>query len=249
MITNSISGTKLLYLEDTYQSEHNATVTSTQEVDGKGTALILDQTIFYPQGGGQPADQGKISNSNGGCFIVKDVRLIDGIVYHFGQFIQGTIAPDEKVTLTIEMPRRLLHARLHSAGHLIDAAVQSLGLPLTPTKGYHFPDGPYVEYLGEIAADGREDIRLHLEQKVNELINSQFQSEIITTSKAELAELCSSVPHYVSEDKPVRVVTFVPKLGCPCGGTHVKNSEEIKEISLTKLRVKSGQTRISYKLI
>ena len=248
MITDSISGTKLLYLDDTYQSAGTAVITSIEEIDGKGMAIILDQTIFYPQGGGQPADQGQISNNSGNCFMVNDVRSIDGVVHHFGQFSGGTIAVNETVNLSIDMQRRLLNARLHSAGHLIDAAVQSLQLPLTPTKGYHFPDGPYVEYSGEIAADTREDIRLQLEKKANELIHSQIGVEVITTNKAELANLCSFVPDYVSDQKPIRLVTFVPKLGCPCGGTHVQNSQEIKEIKLTKLRIKGGQTRISYQL-
>jgi len=246
MITDSIPATKLLYLEDTYQFNGTGIIVSMQEVEGKGTSIILDQTIFYPQGGGQPADQGEIRTKGGARFAVTDVRMIDGVVHHFGNLAQGILVANEEAILTVDPERRQLHARLHSAGHLIDAAVQLVGLSLAPTKGYHFPDGPYVEYEGEIAADQRENVRVQLETKVNELINSQLPTQIISTNKAGLAEICSFVPDYVNDNKPIRVVTMVPKLGCPCGGTHIKNSSEIGKINLTKIRVKSAQTRISY---
>ncbi len=246
MITDSISATKLLYLEDTGVNKCNATVVFIQTTEDKGISVILDQTIFYPQGGGQPADQGQITSSSGVVFSVKDVRMIEGIVHHFGEFNQGTFSVNEPVNLSINIERRQLNARLHSAGHLIDAAVQLLALPLVPGKGYHFPDGPYVEYQGEIVADDRESIRMQVEQKVNELINSGLSTQTTTTTKSQLAEICSFVPDYVVDGKPIRVITFVPKLGCPCGGTHVKNSQDVKQISLTKLRVKGGQTRFSY---
>jgi len=248
MSVDSISNTKLVYLDDTYQSRCTAVVLAVQETSEKGMSVILDQTIFYPQGGGQPADHGEIRTADGAGFVVNDVRMIEGVVHHFGNLTQGIIAAQDKVDLTINIDRRRLHARLHSAGHLIDAAVQQLALSLTPTKGYHFPDGPYVEYLGEIAADERENTRMTLESKVNELINTSLSTEIISTRKAQLLDYCPSIPDYIDDSKPVRVVTMVPKLGCPCGGTHVQNSHEVGKIILTKVRVKGGQTRISYQL-
>jgi Ser-tRNA(Ala) deacylase AlaX len=248
MLTDSISATKLVYLDDTDKYQDTATVLAIETTEEKGISIISDQTIFYPQGGGQPADQGQITSSAGAIFIVKDVRIISGIVHHFGEFSQGKLSVNESVTLSVNVERRQLNARLHSAGHLIDAAVQLLSLPLIPGKGYHFPDGPYVEYQGEIAADERETIRLKIEQNVNELINSGFNTQVATTNLSQLKELCSFVPDYVTDDKPIRVVTLVPKLGCPCGGTHVKNSQEVKQLILTKIRVKGGQTRFSYQL-
>ena len=249
MITESISETKLLYMDDTELSECNAAVVSMQTTEDKGIALIIDQTIFYPQGGGQPADKGRILGDTGAVFVVNDVRMLDGVVIHFGQFEQGSFSADESVHLSIDIERRQLNARLHSAGHLIDAAVQLLSLPLIPAKGYHFPDGPYVEFLGEVAIEERESVRVQVEQKVNELINASLNTQIITSTKSQLAEVCPSVPDYLPDNKPVRVITFIPKLGCPCGGTHVKNSQDIKQINLNKIRVKGGQTRFSYQLV
>lgn len=248
MSLNCAAGTKLLYLQDTYLYESQATIFSVQEIQDKGISITLDQTIFYPQGGGQPADRGEICTNAGARFIVNDVRLIDGFVNHFGNLLSGTIKAGEEAKLRIDPARRKLNARLHSAGHLIDATVQSLSLPLSPSKGYHFSDGPYVEYEGEIDAEKREDLRREIEQKVNEFVSSQLVTQIISTNKDNLLAYCPYIPDYINNDKPVRVITMVPKLGCPCGGTHVEKSDEIGQIKLTKLRVKGGQTKISYTL-
>ena len=61
-----------------------------------------------------------------------------------------------------------MNARLHSAGHLLDSAVHRLGLDVSPGKGYHFPDGAYVEYTGSIPAEDRERVKQDIEQGGNE---------------------------------------------------------------------------------
>jgi Ser-tRNA(Ala) deacylase AlaX len=81
--------TKLNYLEDTYLFESEATFVEIRENE-KGKAIILDETIFYPQGGGQPADRGEITSGDS-VFTVNDVRLAeDGIVWHFERLKKET---------------------------------------------------------------------------------------------------------------------------------------------------------------
>ena len=80
--------TKLKYLDDTYLFESKAIFIETKE-DEKRKVVILDETIFYPQGGGQPADHGEIVSKDT-VFTVTDVRLDeDGTVWHFGEFKNG----------------------------------------------------------------------------------------------------------------------------------------------------------------
>jgi len=144
--------TKLNYLDNTYLFESEAVFIEIKE-NKKGKAVILDETIFYPQGGGQPADKGEIISGNN-IFIVNDVRLDEtGTVWHFGEFNnnQFQVKAGDKVILKIDKDRRILNAKLHSAGHLLDCAVSKIGIEnLCPTKGFHFSDGPYVEYDGVI---------------------------------------------------------------------------------------------------
>ncbi len=101
----------------------------------------MDGTIFYPQGGGQPYDQGVIESAKG-KFLVEEVRFVDGIVKHIGMFERGSFEKGDEVTCHVDKARRDLHSRLHSAGHIVDMGMTELGLGWIPGKGYHFPDGP-----------------------------------------------------------------------------------------------------------
>ena len=140
--------TKLLYLEDFTRLECDAKIVERSQENGK-EILILDATVFYPQGGGQPYDTGVIESASG-RFLVEEVRFMDGAVRHIGHFEWGELVIGDTVQCHVDAERRLLHSRIHSAGHLVDLAVAELGLPWTPGKGYHFPQGPYVEYAGNL---------------------------------------------------------------------------------------------------
>ncbi|PIS39583.1 MAG: alanyl-tRNA editing protein AlaX, partial [Candidatus Nealsonbacteria bacterium CG08_land_8_20_14_0_20_38_20] len=113
--------TKLNYFDNTYLFESEAIFIEIKENE-KGKAVILDATIFYPQGGGQPADKGEIVSGDN-IFVVSDVRLDEsGTVWHFGEFKTGEFKQGDKVDLKIDKDRRILNAKLHSAGHLLDCA-------------------------------------------------------------------------------------------------------------------------------
>jgi Ser-tRNA(Ala) deacylase AlaX len=119
--------------------------------------------------GGQPFDKGLIVSSSGSArFQVREVRQKGEEVLHIGVFDGDSaqeFAEDETVEQEIEEGARRIHARLHSAGHLLDVALKNLGhTELKPGKGYHFPDGPYVEYEGSLDQSLREDVRKRLEQ-------------------------------------------------------------------------------------
>lgn len=86
--------TELTYLKNTYVFTETAKVIGFKENE-KGKAVILDRTIFYPQGGGQPSDTGVIKNDNG-VFEVQFVGLDpEGVVWHFGEFTEGSFSEEE----------------------------------------------------------------------------------------------------------------------------------------------------------
>jgi Ser-tRNA(Ala) deacylase AlaX len=239
--------TTLTYFENTYQFESTARLIEIQiNPEGK-TTLILDQTIFYPQGGGQPYDIGTISNTNG-LFRVSEVRMKEGIVHHIGTFEKGTFTNGETVDLKIDEARRRLHARLHSAGHLLDVAVESLGKKWVAGKGYHFPEGSYVEYEGEMKPEEIEPFRHQLEEKTNHLLHGNTIVKKQIVEKGKVHELCGTTPDYLPDGKPVRIITFSGSKGCPCGGTHVENTKEIGSVRITKITSKKGTIRVSYTL-
>lgn len=233
--------TKLLYLEDTKKYTAGAVVLNIDD-DEYGTFLVLDQTIFYPQGGGQPADQGKIV-SNNNTFKVEHVVLTpDAIVKHYGQFDGESFNSLTSVILEIDEERRILNSKLHSAGHLLDCAVMELGLPLKPTKGFHFPEGTYVEYEG-ILDNGSQYVK-DLETVINELVNKGLTFKANYLNSDEACKKGIIAP----EGKAARFVHVDGFDGCGCGGTHVKSTNELGRIIIRKIKSKKGNTKISYAL-
>lgn len=238
--------THLLYLEDFNLLECEAEIFEVIKEDEKDV-VVLNQTVFYPQGGGQPYDQGVIEN-NSGKFLVEEVRFIDGIVKHIGVFEGGSFGKGEKVKCLVEPERRKLHSRLHSAGHVVDMAVTTLGLLWIPGKGYHFPNGPYVEYVGTIEDSEKENIRLAIEKKCNEFIKEAIETKPIFMAKEDMHTVCRFVPDYLPAGKPTRVVMY-GDFGVPCGGTHVNNLKEIGEIVIRKVKVERGSVRVAYDVV
>src|SRR5436189_1699477 len=164
--------TDLVYLQDSYKFEDEAKVIAIDTTPEGKTFVMLDKTIFYPQGGGQPYDKGTITSENN-TFTVNEVRFKDGFVYHFGEFPSGNFTIGTSVKLHIDKERRKLHCRLHSGGHLVDTGVHALGYDLIGVKGYHFPDGPYIEYTGVLNGD-LTIVAQQLEKKLNELIQAGY---------------------------------------------------------------------------
>ncbi len=234
--------TNLLYMEDMARLTCEAKILSITEENGK-SVIVLDQTVFYPQGGGQPYDQGTI-NSQDSIFAVEEVRFVDGMIKHIGSITNGNFMVGETVNCHVDASRRQLNSRLHSGGHLLDMAVSELGLDWIPGKGFHFPDGPYVEYQGQLPED-TENLKKQLEKVANNFIDQSVQTHIQFMPKEQMSTICKHVPDYLPEGKPARVV-FYGAYAVPCGGTHVANLTEISHFSIRKIKLEKGNIRISY---
>ncbi|XP_048497400.1 uncharacterized protein LOC104884372 isoform X7 [Beta vulgaris subsp. vulgaris] len=192
---------------------------NTQTEDGR-QALILESTIFHPQGGGQPSDTGFITNlSFPSKFVVEDVRCKDGIIYHFGHVensegnsLEWKVERESKVELHVDEARRDLNSRLHSGGHLLDISIRNVGLGhFEPEKAYHFPDAPYVEYKGTIP---QAECQIKLE-------------ELERDANAQISR--------GGKDSRPRIIKLGENLGCPCGGTHVRDISEIRNMKKNEL--------------
>lgn len=235
--------TKLDYLENFTKTESTAKVVDVLRENGRDVVL-LDQTIFYPQGGGQPYDQGTIEGP-GGKFNVEEVRFVDGIVKHIGRFENGKFETGEEVKCFVNKKRRELNSRLHSAGHLVDMAVTELKLGWTPGKGFHFPDGPYVEYGGELGDIDREKLKADIETTCNKFIEQKMAVKAVFMERDKMLEVCHFVPDYLPEGKPGRVVMF-GDFGVPCGGTHVTDLGQLKQETIRKIRSEGKNIRVAY---
>ena len=108
--------TKLIYLEDSYKQEVQTTIESIKEKNDLWE-ITLSETIFYPQGGGQPSDQGIIKGKNGELKVFS-VIYNNGVPIHQGK-LKGSLISGEKADCQIDWNRRYKNMQLHSAGHLV----------------------------------------------------------------------------------------------------------------------------------
>lgn len=236
--------TKLLYLDDCALLASPARVVDLFWEEER-EVVVLDQTIFHPQGGGQPYDQGVIESPQG-KFLVEEARLAGDRVKHIGRFADGTFTVGDNVRLLLDCDRRVLHSRIHSVGHVVDLAVAELRLGWIPGKGYHFPAGPYVEYAGSLNGLDVAKLRSDLETAYSALIEQGHDVTIQFMDYSELGAVCRFIPDYLEPGKPARVVLFGENFGVPCGGTHVGKLSEIGRMTIRKIKFEKGNIRVGY---
>lgn len=175
-----------------------------------------------------------------------------GVVDHYGTFL----LPDAEVTsglsvhVKIDPRQRILHSRLHSAGHAIDAAMTRSGYPSTvlkPMKGYHFQDGPYVEFQIQAPLTLSENDLKTLQSQLNEnlanIIAENIPTVVASVDKETAGERCGMD---VTGYPPVVRLVELANSPCPCGGTHVNGTAELGDIKVTKLKKKKDMLRVSY---
>jgi Ser-tRNA(Ala) deacylase AlaX len=206
----------------------------------------LDRTCFYPRGGGQDWDTGIIQKGET-VFNVEEVHLdASGLAHHIGSFKFGELNAGDIVECSVTHDRRVINTRLHSAGHVIDMAIDSLGLDWFATKGQHYPHLSAVEYSGTWQPERAEELKASIEQRTNELIEKGNDNSIEFMPVEDMHKVCRYVPENIPKNKPGRVVMYREDFGIPCGGTHVKNLNQIGTIKIPKLKEKKGVIRVSY---
>lgn len=237
-------------------------------------SVVLDQSVMHAQGGGQPTDIGTLrkTGDDGGSSAVLNVSkvLIDratGVARHTGTFATGNNDNDEDqaaqplllevgdtVQVCVDADARRILSECHTAGHVVDSAMARCGQFLKPTKGFHFSEGPYVEYEGSIPPEERDAVLQQLQIAFSQLVDENIDTEIALLSKQEADAVCNRQAQNFDLDvfadprtDRIRVVT-VAGYPCPCGGTHVRSTGELAANGwgILGLKSKKGVVRVRY---
>lgn len=233
--------TRLLYLVDSYKKNLKSKVVSLKP-KGNHFELILTQTIFYPEGGGQPSDRGEISGKSG-KFRVTHVRLSGDDAVHEGK-LTGKITVGQDVELQIDWQNRYKNMQTHSAGHILhEVAMQTVPglLPLHGNHGKH----AYIEYQGKINPKLRET----LQKQMNMLIAAGKDIRTQMISLNELKKLNILIPHNLPKNKPLRIIQIDDYPPTPDGGTQVKNTTEAGSVKIDQIEQSGDRVRIYYEVI
>lgn len=237
--------THLLYFDDTYKFDDYAVIVACSK-DDHGHFLLLNQTIFYPQGGGQPSDQGKIEIGNHILPMVK-VKTVGNEVRHYTNQDYTHLIGQTGVCL-VDQGTRLLHARLHTSGHLISNIIESVYPQWSALKGHHFPDECYVEFHAKKSSSEEIPIEL-LNKEINHYIEKDWPISMDQVSGDKLQALCPHLPYSVPSDQPIRLIRIGDFPFSLCGGTHVKSLKELKGLEITKSKTKKNVMKIYYHIV
>ncbi|HUD19825.1 MAG TPA: alanyl-tRNA editing protein [Patescibacteria group bacterium] len=236
--------THAIYLEDSYKKEMNATVLDVMPEGGIRYRVILDETVFYPMGGGQPTDQGALT-SDGWTGKVYQALMKEGEIWHY---IESPTAPTAgmKVHGVIDWDRRYRHMKIHSGGHVVDFAMFLLGYSpktLMPMKGDHGKK-PFIVYQGTL---GR-DIKQELEAKANELIVKKIAFVTAFMPLEELQKEAIYLQPGLPSNKPLRKLTLTGIGSVADGGTQVADTSEVGHITVPLITEENGTTVVTYRV-
>jgi alanyl-tRNA synthetase len=233
---------KRRYLDNTYLFELKTFIVSHGK-DDRGSYVLLDETIFYPQGGGQPSDEGVLQGDNLQISVTM-VRQVDNEIRHYISADNLPNLENLRVSCFIDKNKRLLNARYHTAAHLLGNVVESLYPKLKATKGHSFPNQAYVEFQG---ADLPDVIRL--QDALTQSINSTLAIKIFEISPDTFEQQFYKLPYSIPANKAFRVMQIAGLSPIPCGGTHLSNTSEIGNMIIGKVKAKNDIVHISYGLV
>ena len=221
--------TEKLFYNDVRKAEFEATVVSCVKNKDR-YEVVLDGTYFYPEGGGQPADHGKIDDAN-----VFDVHDKDNEVVHY---CDKEVECGKKVKAWVDMERRHRLMQQHSGEHIVSGLIHKhFGYD---NMGFHMgSDCITIDFNGPLTAD---DLKL-VEKEANEAIYRNFDTNIFYPSPEELEKLEYRSKKALEGD--VRIVNFKDCDTCACCGLHVVKSGEIGIIKITGSQNYKGGTRVT----
>jgi len=229
--------TDLLYQTDAYLKEFTATITGH---DAEQNGVLLDRSAFYPGGGGQPNDTGKLT-VDGTDYTVSKVKR--GNVH----IIEGDLPPvGAAVTGVLDWARRYQLMRTHTAMHILcgvvwrDYGAQVTGGNMEPLKGrmdFEF-ERMQKELVSEIEATINAEMAKGYDVRVNILPREEaFQIPDLIRTKINL------LPEGITEVRTVEIVGLDLQAD---GGTHVKNTSEVGAMQITNYKSKGGINKRLY---
>jgi len=204
--------------------------------------IILDRTLLYPEGGGQPADHGTLERA-GQVFTVGDVQKSGEVVLH--KLAESGLARGDRVTGKVDMRRRLAHARHHTATHLVhDSAKRVLGKHVWQAGAQKSEDRARLDisHYKRITEAELKAIEMEANRRVMEF--APVDTQFLPRTEAEKLFGFELYQGGVPPGTQIRVVRVGTDIEA-CAGTHVTNTGMIGAIKILRTeRIQDGVERI-----
>jgi len=240
--------TRRLYLDDAYIKEFKAKIQFVQKANGQ-LKVILDQSAFYPIGGGQPSDTGVIRGAEAEA-SVKEVRVENQMIVHTVDQVKGDFREGDEVTGVLDWDRRYALMRNHTLAHLMAEVIRKvIGLPVEVVSSGLDVDKARLDlaYEGSLSPFVSE-IEKMTDQAIKERRAVEIKMMPRDEAEAYVARFHESLKTLPPSVRTVRVVEVKDWHACACGGTHVRNTGEIGAAEVLRRMSKGkGVERVEFR--
>jgi misacylated tRNA(Ala) deacylase len=228
--------TALLFRDDAYLREAEARVVTVTDRRG----IVLDRTVFYASGGGQPGDIGALKRGDAGSIAIAATVYGESKsdVVHVPGESEPLPEPGEMLTASIDWERRYRHMRIHTGLHLL-----SVVLPFPVTGGSIGAEEGRLDF----DIDGDVPAKDEIEEKLNALVSAAhpvldewITDEELLANPGLVKTMKVKPPMGSGRVRLVRIGTIDLQ---PCGGTHVRSTAEIGRLAIGKIESKGKQNR------
>ena len=230
--------TQKYYEADAYRREADAVILAA-EPDGRGGGkLALDGTVFYPEGGGQPADHGTLTLPDGARLTVTDVHEQGGVIWHRVDALPDIAAPGTAVTGRIDWAWRFDKMQQHTGEHILSGILhQMFG---AENVGFHIgSDAVRMDTSVPISAEGLREAEL----AANRIVWQNLPVLITYPTREELARMTYRSKKEI--EGQVRIVTIPGADVCACCGTHTAATGAVGQIKILAAENYKGGVRLS----
>ncbi|WP_347551134.1 DHHA1 domain-containing protein [Pseudalkalibacillus hwajinpoensis] len=221
-----------LFYQDPYITSFSAKLIKQGHDEAGRTYVVLDQTAFYPTGGGQPHDTGTLNGLN-----VIDVEEVNGEIRHY---LESTFYDQKEVNGEINWSRRYDHMQQHAGQHILSAAFEDqFGYK---TVSFHLGQEMCTIDLDIPSLDEAEARRA--EAFANEVIQHNLPIKTKWVNEEELAEYKLRKQVAVADNIRLVIIPEVDYSGC--GGTHPSSTGQVSSVSILKIEKQKKQTRVHF---
>ncbi len=228
--------TQLLFRDDAYLPETEATVLAVTDRRG----IVLDRTVFFATGGGQPGDAGTLSRSDGPAVAIATAVYGDdrSEIVHVPGDGEPLPEPGETVTASLDWARRHRLMRIHTALHLL-----SVVLPFPVTGGQIGADEGRLDFDidGDVPPKDEIEAALNALVAADHPVSDEWITDDELLANPDMVKTMKVKPPMGSGK--VRLVRIGDIDLQPCGGTHVRTTGEIGALAIGKIQSKGRQNR------
>ena len=249
-LAKGLPATVPIFWEESYRTTGESKILRTAPDEKKHYYMVLDETIMYPKGGGQPSDKGTMIGLRF-KFQVKKVMQSGSVIVHWGKLLEGTLGSDggSNVDCAIDWDWRFLLMRRHSTAHLLDHCLAKAMRTDVDASDSWLGDPCYVAYHGK--PPSAEELK-HAEELENRIISEGRTVRTEQVSMEEAKKRFENEPRMLQGLPRLEKVRLVTIEGCDpiaCGGIHLRNVHEAKGVRIGRIERQEGGFRLYFDVL